>query len=80
MSPVKPSDITPLLIKDSDDFCTAFAKLLQSFYKLYLFARYITQDSGGLGVQFTNDICGAVADCNPPTTPVVTIPPDVAAP
>lgn len=75
-SPVKPSEVEALLITEGESFCSAFKKLLKSYWLTYKMVKYLISDAGGISTDWETDICAAANDCEPgTTTPEVTIPP-----
>lgn len=67
MSPVKPQDVEPLIINESDDWCDIFKKLMESMYLFWKLVRYMFDSDGNLSTtsttaQWGTDICSHT-DC-----------------
>lgn len=66
MSPVKPADVLPLIVKDNDSWCTIFKKVLQTGYLYYKFVRYMVKEDRSLADGFVADVCAL--DCSEDST------------
>lgn len=67
MSPITPSQVEALLINEDEDLCTAFPKLLHSYYLLWKLLKYMLDSDGNISIasadaQFGTDLCNTV-DC-----------------
>lgn len=65
-SPVRPSDVEPLLVTGSDTLCSALLKFLRVAVLAYQYHKYKYDNDGNFTPEFEAEICSAPCFAPPP--------------